>query len=254
MSLPESSRYLKSEAPKIGGEIVAVFVGAEGKTFHVHENLLRSSAPYYEAIFGNQAWLEAQTRKVELTDDHPEAFELYSQWLYTNKIWCMEVVPNERTQKAAMKETNLLVRAYCLGEKLLDVAFRDSVIDAIQSSVLNKAGTKKALYPGPWKLNFLWGNSPENSPLRRLILDYYAWKAKENWNFEGMSPNVLQALVKEILSVRKAPSGDIPFLELNTCRYHHHKKDQPCSKRIHADDAGNLSTDHTLGGDRLRSS
>jgi hypothetical protein len=64
---------------------------------------------------------------VRLPDDEPGIFSLYVHWLY----WGTLPVICDKTGTPADSEHLDLVKAYVLGDKILDSTFQNTIIDAI---------------------------------------------------------------------------------------------------------------------------
>ncbi|KAK0250423.1 hypothetical protein LTS09_014427 [Friedmanniomyces endolithicus] len=186
-----------SNDPSAAGDTVEVVVGAEKRTFHVHETLLRSRSAFFEAALSKE-WKEGQARKVELLDDDVRAFEGYSRWLYTGKL--AVVKSDQRT------DYELLAMLCGFGEKIIDHRFQNCVLDAIVAgtriNVPKATGGVHKEFPGQNTVDRVYKATPKGSPARRLVLDMYTLKGNENWIRPGEKFNQGMAY-----SSSRAPSG-----------------------------------------------
>lgn len=94
--------------------------------FYVHETLFTASSEFARMAL-KKDWKEAEDGVVPLPEDDTHSFGLYQQWLYTGNIFI-----NRRPEPVQGQEHyDLLVKAYLLGEKLIDCNFKDTIIDCI---------------------------------------------------------------------------------------------------------------------------
>ncbi|KAL9063884.1 MAG: hypothetical protein Q9157_008048 [Trypethelium eluteriae] len=189
-------------APKICGGIITILVGKaeKRKEFYVHEDLLRSCSPYFDAALGKD-WKEAGTRTISLSCDDPEAFQIYTQWLYSGKVWSASRTHDARPLSELLRmadERNLLAKAYCLGDKFLDDLFKDCIIDAILECFKVKDENKKVYLFGKRQVDFIWANTTCNAPIRRLILEQYAYRGRVSWDYDIHCKEFLVDLLREM--------------------------------------------------------
>lgn len=163
-------------------------VGPERKPFTVHELIICASSPLFKSAMSGP-WKESKEHVVNLPEDDPNIFALYSHWLYYAKIpvrieGATEAKPGQRLNE----EYRELIRAYILGDKLLDIKFQNSVIDAIvETSSTIHPQDGRAYYPNIPEINIAYENTTESSKIRSLLVDMWVSKAVVNW-FE--SPNL----------------------------------------------------------------
>jgi hypothetical protein len=115
--------------------------------------------------------MSAEPRLIDLSDEHPEAFQAYVQWLYSNKV-ALKVVPedlddNDNPQYDDTRMHSLIV-SYVLGEKLIDTAYQNAII-----AVLIRYAHEVGRYPCDNSIKLAYERTTKDSPLRRLLLDFY---------------------------------------------------------------------------------
>ncbi|KAK3673325.1 hypothetical protein LTR78_006871 [Recurvomyces mirabilis] len=88
-------------------------------------------APSFDGLLLETVKFEASTRTIPLPDDQPEAFRMYSHWLYTRMIF------SPGSGSLTSKDYPFLVQAYTLGDKLLDTSFQNIIIDTFISTLLS---------------------------------------------------------------------------------------------------------------------
>ncbi|KAL9095494.1 MAG: hypothetical protein Q9165_002365 [Trypethelium subeluteriae] len=219
---PNKNRNLQSAAFKyFDSDPITVLVGLKAQKFIIHENALRSKSPFFEAAL-SKPWAEARERRVTLPEDDPEVFKLYVQWLYTDRIHCSTPPGNNSKGWDFIHEMDLIIKAYCLGEKLQDVAFKDSLID---SFIALRSLEKDMWLPHLPITKFLWENTPKGSSMRRLVVDYYVWLHAADATQVKQSDclEFLQDFVAGLLQHRGNPIFErAPFCKESTCAYHEH--------------------------------
>lgn len=116
----------------------------------------------------------------------------------------------------------MLVQAYLLGKKLVDVDFKDTVIDAILEKL-------RAIHRFDTKLtNLVFDNFSlsEQSPLRRLCQEVYYHFEKPEWLSEAdINVNFFIEFSKIQMFARVGSEARDSIFE--PCRYHQHG-DRPC--------------------------
>ncbi|KAF2234753.1 hypothetical protein EV356DRAFT_514890 [Viridothelium virens] len=231
---PIRNRNLQSAAFKyFDSDPITVLVGPEAQRFVIHENALRSKSRFFEAAL-SKPWAEARERRVTLPDDDPEVFKLYVQWLYTDRIHCSTPLSSNRNGWDFIDEMDLIIKAYCLGEKLQDVSFKDSLVD---SFIALRSLEKDMWLPHLPITKFLWENTPKGSSMRRLVVDYYVWLHAPDATQVKQSDclEFLQDFVAGLLQYRSNPIFErAPFRQESTCAYHEHGT-KACYKQEGAD-------------------
>jgi len=116
----------------------------------IHEDLLlRNSTFFATELNGN--WLESTKKQVCLPEDEPPVFAIWVTWLYDRQL---PRLPWTVVDEASwIQESDLLSRAYMLGEKLDDKDFMDATIDLLIEVCVN----------GSWLSNHSTNNIFESS-------------------------------------------------------------------------------------------
>ncbi|KAF2234751.1 hypothetical protein EV356DRAFT_143449 [Viridothelium virens] len=194
--------YIGLIIQRVLGNIVKVVVGPAAKEVHVHEELLASSCPFFQTAL-KEKQKRGQTRVIEMPGDDYDALELYVLWLYSDKKKIWSISSDNDASREYLKsqgETLLLARAIILAEKLQDVHFLNTVVNAImeRTKVFDEDGNR--WFPGPPAVNTIWENTRQGSPVRRLLLDQYVWHGEKSWmkptnEIEAFNADFLRALV-----------------------------------------------------------
>lgn len=212
---------------------VELKVGTEQHSIFAHASLLSSNSDFFEAALKKE-WEEGQKRTVGLPEEHYELVYTYVRWVYAGKIYTISREPNGEP----LFEN--LIKLYVLGEKLIDDAFQDSVLNSIVSMSREEHGLKRTrIFPGPDLVITLYNGTPPSSPARKLLAHMFVSRARSDWMEskddmgrwdvpEAFKDDVVAAFVRLFAAGRFAfnifPSLDhgIP------CEYHKHDKDSPC--------------------------
>jgi hypothetical protein len=166
----------------LSGPIIQVCLGEEGaqQTISVHQNILTARSEFFKRAT-NGKWGEA--RVVPLPEDQPEDFSRYVNILYKGEV-----------ATKGPEEWLDLCHLYILAEKLQDVRTKNSVIEAMlcflkTSTVKEMVGFgqtgEKHYQMSAESIEELYAHTPEGSPVRRLVANYYADIAKDGWLIEG---------------------------------------------------------------------
>ncbi|OMP88205.1 hypothetical protein BK809_0002962 [Diplodia seriata] len=163
---------------------------------------------------------------IELPEDDPDIFEVYLQWLYLKTI---EITAGQDApQHFAMYES------YKFGDKILDTAFKNAVIDHLIRSVVTNQ-----VYP-TYLAKAVYQNLPASSGLRRLYVDFWAWASCVEW-YDGGAAGIEEAPLEffselsrkqtEIKDKRSVRKEKFPWV-IDACQYHEHAEGSPkCSNK-----------------------
>ncbi|KAI7365805.1 RNA methylase family protein [Hortaea werneckii] len=194
----------------------------------VHKELLTSASPFFAAAL-NSTFAEGMEQVVRLPEEKPDSFEWFLQWLYTGSLTTPHNTPLDahwgfvghppfdhplhnnyvRLQSEAMARSDgdlrnhqgspkyfLLIDLYALSDRLLTVPLSNLILSTIAR--LSEATNS---VPTPSDTWLLYDNIRDNSSLRTLILDLFAYKKtdkllethKDEWH-----PKFLRELVVKL--------------------------------------------------------
>ncbi|GLI78896.1 hypothetical protein PoHVEF18_007218 [Penicillium ochrochloron] len=174
-------RVSMDEAKDLSGETVAVVVGPQREVFHVHETLLRQSCPFFDKAMGPQ-WKESKERKITMPDDDAEVMKIYVYWLYCGAL----LMYPPTSQDSAEREDLSYVKAWILGDKLLDLDFQNAVIDGIFERYHTEPRDGKRWNVWPGAVDYAFDKTYKGAPLRRLFVDMYClWSKKTSLQAGG---------------------------------------------------------------------
>jgi hypothetical protein len=72
------------------------------------------------------------------------------------------------------------VKAYALGDSLLDTKFQNTAVDAIIKKSISKAKDGACWYPVGDVIEYVYNNTHESAPIRELV-DMYAYRGSGHW-------------------------------------------------------------------------
>ncbi|PCH00554.1 BTB/POZ [Penicillium occitanis (nom. inval.)] len=210
-------RVAENGGEKFIGGSLGVLVGAEKKLFSVHEKLIRASSQFFDRAMSG-AWLESAQRTIQLPEDEAEIFGIYVHWLYYGTL---PVCSND-SGLPENHEYLKLVKAYTLGNKLMDMGFQNAAIDAIvEKSISEEDGTR--WYPVTEVVEFAYNNTRNSDPIRQLLVDLHVsfghgdWLDYGNFDPESVPRAFLFGLSSKLLDLRAATRS-----EIKASNYHVH--------------------------------
>lgn len=203
-----------------------IIVGRSKAKFYLAPNILRKSGDFFKCAL-KKDWREGQERTIELPGDEPRIFRLYADWLSA------ETIVSRSTDKYVLAncDRSTLIDLYVYGEKMLDRAFQDKVIDAIRDRWVKYRDD----FPRVAEIDRIFNRTLAGSPIRALAVDQYVLKAttsnKGLWmsNMELAKDEFILDLLAASLEQRAPTEEFKKKLEAKEgCAYHHHDKDTPC--------------------------
>lgn len=205
--------------------MVTFLVGADApKRFNIHEDLIKPRSEFVRlALVGE--WKEAHERTIPLPEDDPDVFSVYQHYLYSGLI-------HTRYNNAFSKkddEYRMLVRAYILGEKIMDQDFKDSITDAIIEKLRSLRRFDASL------TSLVFDNTPSTSPLRRLWMDAYYHFGSSEWLDASacgspINGEFLADFSRHQMRSRTGFATFGPYAMFLSCTYHEHGT-RPCHRQ-----------------------
>ena len=192
----------------------SIYVGETRALFLVHQDLLSSVSPYFEAAL-TTGFKEATARTVSLPEDDIESFERFVQWLYSG-VYALSVF---KTREMADKRYLQLAELYILADKFQVPKLKNDIIDKVNT-------THKAYLPPLSAISHVYKNTPTSSPLRKMLVATYVWSIDLTWYNEEeaekellMVPEFTRDLTVTLAGLFQDPDRPNP-LEGETNPYH----------------------------------
>ncbi|KAG7004696.1 hypothetical protein G7Y79_00024g056460 [Physcia stellaris] len=167
--------------------MVQIEVGPTKTVFQLHKGLLCNVAAYFRAALEG-AFIEAQQQKIEMPDEDPEIFKRFQYWLYTGSLLDDTIPGGDILMPSVLAD--IFIFAEARGIPSLQNAAIDALID------------QRYLSPPrlPHRcLHRIYDNTPEDSPLRKLVVAMYADGSVQLTNACWMSTQNLKDYPSEFL-------------------------------------------------------
>ena len=198
-------------------EAAEVLVGHEKTKFVVHTSILCQQSTFFQAAF-SQRW-NAERTPITIPDTTSTTFNDYLTLVYRDKV------AKAREVQAYFVH---LIRLYLLADKLGDLKASNKTIDKII-----KFSDRNASAPEYATVAMVMAATPENSRLRRLMVDFYVLEVtKESFDEEAKDyPRGFHALVaKEFVKSREDDLDELWVKDQPRCHYYQHDAFHPTCK------------------------
>lgn len=144
--------------------MVCILVGAEEKEFLAHKDFLCHYSEYFDKAL-NGPFIEGQSMVVTLKEDNPEAFAVFLDWIYTQKLDANPLIVGSKEPMGYHEAMALFVRVWCLADYLQVPGLQNLAMDAVIQ-------WERHCYIVPTGiLHLVYSLSPPNAPLRQYFVD-----------------------------------------------------------------------------------
>lgn len=133
------------------------------------EVLLQENSGFFAAAL-KKDWREGQKRVVKLPEEDSKIFNFWLNWLYCHRLHLATGPDEARTNGRFLEEA---VRAYALGNVLLDFDFMDAVVDAIAVEICTLENGENIL-PNEEIITLAYDKTLQKSTLRKLLVYRHA--------------------------------------------------------------------------------
>lgn len=202
------------KATRLGDGMLMFYVGEQKTRFAIHEGAVATRSEFVRLALRHD-WKEAQERCISLPEDDAPSFDIYQLWLYSGSLFTYPDITSQRDD-----EYGVLVRAYLLGQKLMDNDFKDTVIDAIAHKLTTSGAFDIK------QTSAVYDNTPKSAPLRRLWLDIYRSQGQEWWLAGELDECDISA--EFLLELSRSSLGRTTLFQpspayiRDLCQYHEH--------------------------------
>ena len=121
----------------------------------VHTSIICARSPFFKAAC--ERWSKG-AKPLDLLEDDAKTFDAYLQYVYADKA----------QEEQDSLDLGLQTRVCILADKLGDLRSANKAIDDIV-----RLSDEWAMAPDYTIASHAWTSTPENSPLRRLLVDYW---------------------------------------------------------------------------------
>ncbi|KAI4693231.1 uncharacterized protein J4E88_001602 [Alternaria novae-zelandiae] len=179
---------------------------SEERIFHIHKSVLCKTSAFFQNATKPE-WTAPTPRPIDLSDELPEIFHLYVQWLYSGKI-AVEIMSSSDSDTEVRKHENVdyhsLIQSYILGEKLMDTTFQNAVLQCLIECV-----EQADCFPGDRTIKTAYKRTIKHSPLRKLLVDFWVWHGDSEGAADDMNLSLgtdfTNDLLKAMLEARPSP-------------------------------------------------
>jgi hypothetical protein len=162
-------------------------------------------------------------------EDSPEAWELFIQYLYTNRLAPLILTPHRDKLELAALENR--IRLYCLAETYGITPLQDLTVDSIAQTYRVRTRT-----PDVATFRYAYAHTSEKSPLRALMARwfYHLLVTRDDgrptrYTTETMTSLATEApdLLDDVFTLMRGQQGNVPRevmdpSEVHSCTYHQH--------------------------------
>ena len=143
--------------------------------FRVHTEPTTQHSTFFKAACSDR-WNNTDTpNPIKLPEDDPDLFDFYLHCVYTKSTGTENVAEAlDTTERRAQRQQRqkLLIKTHILADKLGDFITANLLLDALVDDYY-----KYRYVPGGHTIEFVFSNTPADSPLQRLLLDIYVYYA-----------------------------------------------------------------------------
>jgi len=146
-------------------DLITLKVGQEKKVFTVHKRILCDSSPFFESACKPE-WMISDERIIELPEDDPVAIDHMLYWMYFDQVSIPKrhMSSNQGVDSGMDSAAGLIAKMYVLGQKYQIPRLRNEIVDACYEWMDDPKKMPTTV------LNYVWENTPPESPLRILLL------------------------------------------------------------------------------------
>jgi hypothetical protein len=175
---------------------VTLLVGSDEEPLVAHESYLTKSSEFFKTAMKKE-WAEGQARVIKCPEDDLETMTDYLTFTYTGTLPTSNLVEGCPTPTYAAWTS--LAKLYILGDRVLDTRIRNAVVSEIVriSTTRDKGGHTN--FMGTAVSNMPFDSTPEGSPIRRLIVDEYVCKGRNDWINTEEHPGLMLGLARVLL-------------------------------------------------------
>lgn len=202
--------------------MVDVYIGPNGKKFHLHEDLLCDRSTFFEKAFKGH-FKEGTDKTMHLPDEDIAPFELFVRWLYGATL----CTPTE-------EHISDYVGLYILGETFCIESLKNHAMDLIR-----RGHRIRNWGWGPRITSRIYDNTPANSPLRDFILPCIVRRAVRRSAMQRDLPDLLRQggdfaadFAMGLLALQNDSLAN-PHDEAD-CIFHQHEHTRKCGGEVEA--------------------
>ncbi|KAK5164051.1 uncharacterized protein LTR77_010142 [Saxophila tyrrhenica] len=211
-----------AEKPALGRDkLQIILVGTEVQaSFRVPLETFFTTSKYFTALCSDR-WKRPADEVLRLPDIEPRIFNVYCGWQEHEHIDLAYLnLGNTGFPDATEARCDVLIRAYALGDMVLDVNFRDTVVDRVASMVSGGGRISSAA-----NVTTLYDLVPRRSKLALLFVVDWSHRRYGMRIYRDHLSDMPQDFVVEIAMycIRRQHLHHLPRGPIDNCRYHEHE-------------------------------
>jgi hypothetical protein len=187
----------------------------ERRIFYVHKSVLCKTSSFFQNVTKPE-WTASTPRPIDLSDEDAKIFQFYVQWLYSGTVAIQTRFINNNSDAEGglceIVDKRSLIESYLLGEKLMDTTFQNAVMQGLIQCV-----TREESYPLNSVIKRAYKRTTPQSPLRRLLVDFWVWNGNSTWMSSDMDKELGTEFMNDLIwaLLEKRPDPDSPGKELD---------------------------------------
>ncbi|KAF8846521.1 hypothetical protein BDZ45DRAFT_682475 [Acephala macrosclerotiorum] len=188
-------------------EMVTFLIGKDRKKFLVHKDKACTHSEVLRIAF-NSTFIEGTTGIYTLEDTNVETFELFTEYLYSQKITLRfhnrdpdddkDDINEEDHPTKCGDQDNILVSLWVLTEKLMVYDLQNQIIEHMEN-VRNMCGTMRSD-----AFHFVYENTEKGSPLRSYVAEQATWCSADGVYAEDSNAHPHEMLIDMVTCFRAA--------------------------------------------------
>lgn len=138
---------------------------------------------------------------VYVLNQPPPVIRPFLQYLYTGAV--------------DLQDFQTLAHAYVFAEEILDIGFKNAVLNSIIRRVHTYLSDGWRYLPVHAAINIIYEGTPQHSPARRLMVDLHFFHAKSSWYRDHATeyhPEFLRDLLVKLLEGRHLTREEMPLV------------------------------------------
>ncbi|KAI1959819.1 hypothetical protein LOZ58_004184 [Ophidiomyces ophidiicola] len=151
--------------------VITITVGESEAQFQAHKDLLCQKSPFFNGALMRD-FKEAGENAISLPEDDPDTFERFLQWLYSGIYELSGLKTDEEVDERYFQ----LAQLYTLADKLEVPRLKHDIINEL---FMMKTDPDKP--PQVDVIAYIYENTRERSPLRKLMVAWLVWHIDFQW-------------------------------------------------------------------------
>jgi len=178
-------------------DLVTLLIGPEEEEFIVHESCITRNSDFFKAAMRKE-WIEGQARIIRLPEEtRIESFVIYLNFAYHEQLpsrGIMAFVDDVPLREGYIR----LAEIYVIGERMLDKLVRNAVTQELLRLTTLESPNGSRTFLGSSNIAMLYNGTSTGSPMRRMIVDFYATYGSADWPYKSQHHEFLEDLAKRL--------------------------------------------------------